>query len=613
MGRCLRFVQPIVFCAGTLLLLAGTCVRNLNAQDARPIPAPFMPHPGIPEDWSTRHVIYTRNGSFEDMVKVRDDPRFLNSLLRQQRASTRLNEARSSEAGLDEEPAGDDKHKNRRSKRDWAVSLGPPNTSGSGGMAIGESPAKYTFNPSEPPSCSDFVVYTIQSDPKVGSQANLVGLTNLYSGNPAGICGTAPTWLFSYAIGSGPSELSPVISLDGTKVAWLENSLDGTGDAILHITTYVALQGTSATNPVAIGSGGSSDIALDYTNLPSLSGCTASPSTNTDSDLYVDYPSDTGYIGADNGNLYHISGVFTSSNPTVDFCTTVNAFPEGFMSGAVYDELMGEVFVSDSQTLYAYTVGPTSYTLAASYTYAPNGQNPGPGPMLDAFNNLIYMFNADTLDETSMTQLPTSLNFLSAVFVPLGPPNTNYFPVLFYGAFDNNYLTYGPAYGTNPASTIYSCGTDTTNTAAQDLFAIGFNPSTGLALTTPVMSANTNVNPGGEQGLCSPITEFYDGVTDRIFVGMGDGANGPPDGANAVTMWNVNTQLTDPNTLPAASASPYLGGTTGFSIDNNATGVAQAESIYFSTVYPDGSGKGSINTCGHNDFCAVKLTQSGLK
>src|SRR5208337_3689362 len=111
MGRCLRFVQPIVFCAGTLLLLAGTCVRNLNAQDARPIPAPSMPHPGIPEDWSNQHVIYTRNGSFEDMVKVRDDPRFLNSLLRQQRASTRLNEARSSEAGLDEEPAGDESSK----------------------------------------------------------------------------------------------------------------------------------------------------------------------------------------------------------------------------------------------------------------------------------------------------------------------------------------------------------------------------------------------------------------------------------------------------------------------------------------------------------------------
>jgi len=618
MGRCLRFVQPIVFCAGTLLLLAGTCVRNLNAQDARPIPAPFMPHPGIPEDWSNQHVIYTRNGSFEDMVKVRDDPRFLNSLLRQQRASTRLNEARSSEAGLDEEPAGDDKHKNRRSKRDWAVSLGPGNTTG-GGMAIGESPAKYTFNPSAPPSCSDFVVYTIESNPKVGTQANLVGLTNLYSGNPAGLCGSAPTFLFSYAIGSGPSELSPVLSLDGTKVAWLENSSGGGGDAILHITTYVAGQGTSATAPVAIGSGGSSDIAIDYTNVPALPGCAASPSTNTDSDLYVDYPSDTGYISADNGILYHISGVFTSSNPTVDFCINVNLFAPGYMSGAVYDSMIGEVFVSDSETLYAYAVGPSSYAPVALYTYAPNGYYSGPGPVLDEFNNYIYMFNADAVDDTSMTQLSTSLASDSAVVVSLGPPSTySIYPILFYGTFDNNYLTNGPAYGTNPASTVYSCGTDTTNTAAQDLFAIAFDPNTGSALTTPVMSYNANLNPGGGQGLCSPITEFYDGITDRIFVGMGD-PNNVTDGANVVTMWDVTTQLTNTSgpggtmPTPTAEAANYSGGTTGFTIDNNAIGVAQAESIYFSTVQPDGSAKGTINTCGKTDYCAVKLTQSGLK
>ena len=81
MGRVLRFVQRVVICAGALLMVTGMCVRNMHAQAALPIPAPSMPHSGIPEDWSTQHVIYTRNGSFEDMVKVRDDPRFLNSVL----------------------------------------------------------------------------------------------------------------------------------------------------------------------------------------------------------------------------------------------------------------------------------------------------------------------------------------------------------------------------------------------------------------------------------------------------------------------------------------------------------------------------------------------------
>ena len=101
------------------------------------------------------------------------------------------------------------------------------------------------------------------------------------------------------------------------------------------------------------------------------------------------------------------------------------------------------------------------------------------------------------------------------------------------------------------------------------------------------MSSNKNVNPGGNNGLCSPITEFYDGTNDRIFVGMGE--VGASSGANVVTMWNVNTQLTNTSgpggTMPTytAEATNYMGGTSGTAADNNASGTAQAENVYFST------------------------------
>jgi hypothetical protein len=101
-----------------------------------------------------------------------------------------------------------------------------------------------------------------------------------------------------------------------------------------------------------------------------------------------------------------------------------------------------------------------------------------------------------------------------------------------------------------------------------------------VANTTPAMSTNKNVNPGGASGLCSPITEFYDGTNDRIFVGMG--AATAATGANVVTMWNVNSRLTSATATPTASATNYLGGTSGISADN-ASADAQAESIYFST------------------------------
>jgi len=606
--RCaLRFLQAVSVCAAALMILAAISIGSLLAQDARPIPGPSVAPRGIPEDWSNRHVVYTRNGSFEDMVKVRDDPRFINSVRRwkmqeQLRQAKPLNDEKS--VGLS---------KGKSSKVDWAYSLGHH-----AGMALGESPAKYTYDTGTlPPSCSDFAVFTIDTT-RVGPavQGNLFGLTNLYSGTGPGICGTTPTTLFSYAIGTGPSPLSPVISLDGTKVAWIENATSG--DAILHVTTYVAGEGTNASvrsvaidNQVNNGScapfvGQSCDDAIDYTSLL-LPGCGKTPYSNNYSDLYVDYPSDTGFIGADNGNLYHVSGIFLGT-PTFDFCIGVNTFaPPIAMSGTVYDSATNTVLISDPLTVYSYSVGSASvgYTLTASYLYG-NGLLTS-GPLLDAFNGYVYMFSGDDANgHTSMTQLPVNLAVGSAQVVPLGPATAfPTYPTLFLGTFDNNYLTNGPAVA---GSTLYTCGTDATNTAAQDLFAIGFHVNTGVAMFNPAMTANSNVNSGGGNGLCSPIEEAFDGTTDRIFVGMGD--PGATDGANIVTMWDVTTQLTDPTTLPTATGTGYLGGTTDFAVDGPSS-AAQAQSIYFGTLSPDPATGTTL--CGPNHYCAVKLTQSLLQ
>ncbi len=630
MGRVFRCAPQIIFCVVVVLMITGA----MYAQDALPIPDRSAPHFGLPEDWSTQHVIYTRNGSVDDMLKVRDDPRFLNNILLHyirehgqqipSAAGTGLDEAGLDEAGFDadsqelrlQNPWDEGNVQTGvpsifNSKVDSAVSLGP-----TGGMALAESPAKYTINPSQPPSCSDFVVYTVNAAPKVGTQANLVGLTNLYSGsNPTGLCGSAPTFMFSYAIGGSGSALSPTLSLDGTQVAWLE----GATPVVLHVTTLatgtgqgtnattgsVAPTGTFSSNGTCTPAGSSCDVALSYTTA---AGCTASSNSNSDSDIYVDYGSNSAYVSANNGILYRISNIFHGT-PAVEYCITVNAAGGAYMSGPVYDSLLNEVFITDSKKVYAYTVGATGFTAAnpASYTYAKGGYDAS-GPVLDAFNGYIYLFSTDddeATSHTSVTQLPVGLTAGSAVFVPLGSVGTGVNVYLPYGAFDNNYYTYGPK---NAASTLYSCGTDTTTTTAQDLFAISFNAMTGLANTTPAMPANKNVNPGTKTGLCSPITEFYDGTTDRIFVGMGD-YNAATTGSNVVTMWNVTTQLTSASDTPTASATGYQGGTTGFAIDNNASGVAQAESVYFSTLETSGSAA----TCGANLYCAVKLTQSGLK
>ncbi|HSZ62966.1 MAG TPA: hypothetical protein VK828_14280 [Terriglobales bacterium] len=595
---------------------------------------------GGPQDWSHRHVIYTRNGSIAEMMLLRDDPRFIGSLYRHYSQEHRKELAAAvglklaeSDQGQLEEPEWDivlsdgpdndalgneerldrgfrppviwdpmrpiSRLKNKRSKVDWSISLGP-----TGGTAYGETPAIYTASYSTPSCAADFAVYTINATPGVAMQANLIGLNNLYSdGAGAGFCSgiTAPTFLFSYAIGTGGSALSPVLSLDGTKIAWIENRTAVT--SYLHVTKWVANQGGSATAPVAVTgtfangtctvSTASCDFSVEYT-ASSHPGCTtAHTAGNSHSDLYVDYPSNTGFISANNGLLYHISNIFSNTvSPTVDFCIPVNATfetkPSGAMSGPVYDPILNEVFLTDSEKIYAYTVNAASFSAAAtpSYTFGSIGSKynyqTGPGPLLDMFNGYLYVFSTyDAAGKTSVTQIPTSL--ASGTPVELGPESTNADPLLFYGAFDNNYFTYGPK---SALSTLYSCGTDQTNTNWQDLFSISFNAATGIVNTTPAMSYNTNVNPGAAAGLCSPITEFYDGTHDRIFVGMGQPASAT--GSNVVTMWNVKTQLTNTSgtggTMPTytAEATGYLGGSGGFAADNNSTDT-DAESIYFST------------------------------
>jgi hypothetical protein len=641
MGRVVRCAQSRMLYAATLLMLI--LAGGMRAQDALSTIAPSTQGLGGPQDWSHQHVIYTRNGSIQDMLTLRDDPRFLHSVLlhyiREHRNlfgqtptagsnkdwsdEVGLNNAQWDENGWNEElldgvsteplPISPWKPikfptippRNKHSKVDWSVSLGPK-----AGLNFGETPAVYTYNyasPScstlaaTPPGVGDFVVYTINATPVVGAQANLVGITNLYStAAGTGFCsGTGPSFLFSYAIGSGGSPLSPVLSLDGTKVAWIENRTSTS--SYLHITTWVANDGATAVSPIAptgVFSGGvctpagsSCDDSIEYT-AGSVNGCTtAYTAANGHSDLYIDYASDAGFIGANNGLLYHVKNIFsTTTAPSVDFCVPVNATfettPSLAMSGPVYDPVTNEVFITDSEKIYAYKVSTSGstggFTAAspASYTYGNSASaykyQTGPGPMIDAFNGYLYVFSTyDAAGKTSVTQIPVSL--ASGATVELGPESTNANPMLFFGAFDNNYYNNGPKSST---STLYSCGTDSTTPTAQDLFAISFDAANGLANPTPAMSYNKNVNLGTENGLCSPITEFYDGTNDRIFVGMGE--EGATSGANMVTMWTVNSQLSSASTTPTASATGYMGGTSGFAADN-ASSDAQAESIYFST------------------------------
>src|SRR5215470_6525664 len=257
---------------------------------------------GVPIDWSHRHVIFTNGASPEVAAATARDPRsWINWM---QRSSILFQKP----VGTFPLPAA---AKTRRTHIDWAISLGP-----NGGVPIAEAPAKFSFDDSGnltfPASCNnDFVVFPIAATPVAGGQANIVALRNLYTGTTSSSCPngpnaagnlTAPTFMWSYAVGTGPLELSPALSLDGKQVAFVEASTRPMFDVL----TWAAGQGTDATHSVAPG-GGSSVTRLDYTNITSA-GCSKNPvATNNNSSPYIDYGNNAAFVGADNGVLYHIA------------------------------------------------------------------------------------------------------------------------------------------------------------------------------------------------------------------------------------------------------------------------------------------------------------------
>ena len=194
-------------------------------------------HLSVVQDWSNRHILFTNGGRPETVAASQRDPRSLNNWL--SRNAGLLGLGRIPQEPREESTPADDqrmprgpvrpvlgtvgKTRNRNSKIDWAMSLGP-----TGGMPLAEAPAKYTFDINATPSCAnDFVVYTITLNETLvagaGKQANLIAFNNLYSGTGTSLCNrTTPTVMWSYAVGTGGSDLSPSLSLDGKKVVFIE-------------------------------------------------------------------------------------------------------------------------------------------------------------------------------------------------------------------------------------------------------------------------------------------------------------------------------------------------------------------------------------------------------
>ena len=183
-------------------------------------------------------------------------------------------------------------------------------------------PAKYSSFSSSgttTASCTDFVVYPTGTAGAT-NVSTIIAYTNLYSGCTSS--GAVPSVYWSYNTGTGYAvTTSPVMSLDGTQVAFVQSN--GT-------TAELVLLKWAANSSAAVGAPGAT---TSESTASSYHSCTAPcyyavslGTTDTFSSPFYFYDGDILYVGDDSGKLHQMTGVFLG-NPARDPAGSV-VFPD---------------------------------------------------------------------------------------------------------------------------------------------------------------------------------------------------------------------------------------------------------------------------------------------
>lgn len=586
---------------------------------AQQTPSPWQSrHIGRVQDWTSRHVMLSGGLTSANVRAASAEPRVLLQLGQRTLAARTIDGLDGSFAFRPPRPGqqtiidGSTGNGRRGIKVDWSVSLG------SGHVAANMFPAKFGFDTNGTPSCTaDYVVYALNVAGRNRGQANLVGINNLYSGTPTGLCGTTPTvtWAYNGSTAGGRVLTSPVLSLDGTKIAYVESA---GSSAVFHILTWASGEGTVTR---AVTPSNPTSCTATSSCLQSVTFSTGA--TATYASPWVDYANDKAFVASDNGKIYRISCVFNcllNTNPTVDWTYTLPVAGTGGAApqpnGPVYNAAYGYLFVGDQLgEMWVLNAGGSTPSLFAGPVMVggggctitnPPGRTGTPSPctangpgygipdsvILDSSSTSEKMFVFSGNDGGGAVVKQMNQDLTGIVRVSIGQGGVN----VHSGTFDNNYFGNSPSTGE-----LFVCGTGPTDNIPYHYW-IGFS-SYPLINSTPTGSLLRLANANGVP--CAPYTEFYNpnlnlggvaGDHDLLISGLVDPTNG----------YIITNDISSGAITASLNYVRYPGGTSGMVIDNDST-AAQASSVYFST-----QGRVNVGTCA-NQTCAVKLTQAALQ
>lgn len=598
---------------------------------------------GSPSDWTHRHVIFSAATDSATLMKNQEEPRYWLQLLR--RAGAQNSDAND---GADSAKiVAAVRQRQQRSASDWET--------GEGSARTGENPlgrdwtqtfqtsgTTYTFNsPTYPAtfsnssaSCTaDYVVFTLPTGGSFGFGAdnfNIIAYNNLYvttAGGASFCTGTSPQALFNYNASSASGTLngSPVVSLDGSLIAFLENATGLNGGAVFHILKWHAgdLQPTDTKFPRAFNTAALPSCTSNSAVAPCEYNLQFTPSaarkTATLSSPFVDYSSDTAYVSDDGGNVYAISPVFnaTPANPPA----VLTGWPVNVGSSVV---LTPPVFDSASQNVFVSSTGGTEFFIKTSHsttgscssgsapclgsnTFAfTGGGTIGEASIVDASTGRVFVFGTQSggTSGSYMVQTDTALTPGSVQAAQIGSGTLN---SIHTGTPDNNYFT------SVSTGKFYACGQNSNGEG--QLYAFGLN-SSGVLNTAAVTGSPFALGQASNSN--SPCSDslsenFNQSVNkDWLFLGVANRCVNTAFGGNGcVISFDVTSAF--PSAVAHQIAVTGTTGPTGIVVDNgiDASATMTTTDIYY--IIQSGQSCPDYLGSNHTGTCAASATQSGLQ
>jgi len=489
-----------------------------------PAPAASIP---VPTDWSHRHVIFSRPATPEQAALVEQDPRYWQQQYRNQPPVTQRSvaggEGVASEA---QSPASIRRHGARAGTEGaWQETMGS-------GASVGASnfPAKFSFlgttancgNATQP----DFVTYNTGLTGSA-TQATVVAYDNLYSG----CMGTVPSTYWAYNT-NGQILTSVTYSESGTQVAFVETNTGLEGNLVL--LKWAASTTETAGSPKTL----TAVSAAQYQSCPTppcmteflLTNSSGTPADDRTSSVFIDYAGDIAYVGDSHGWLHKFTPVFKGVPAEVrtGWPVELNPANPNAVSDPVYDSVSKNIFVGDAGG-YLYRVNPTTGGVTKS-GQLDFGVGIEQGPIVDSASGFVYVFSSSDGTKnctggaacSAVYQLTTRFaagntgtNATvgdSVVFGSATNPNP-----LYFGAFDNSYITSGTATGN-----LYVCGNTGANPTLYRVPITGgvFGPAVAVAPLTPDTKTPA----------CSSVTDVFNanatgGAFERLFFSVQDNAH----------------------------------------------------------------------------------------